>query len=56
MQGRPATLSTDALANMLDYLEEIKASGSVKLQNDIDFVILSVRSGLLLKGLGITIE
>jgi PKD repeat protein len=56
LQGIPATLSSEALADVLDYLEEIKASGSIKLQNDIDFVIVCVRSGLLLKGMGITIE
>ena len=56
VQGRPATLSSEALAGMLDYLDEIKAGGSIKLQNDIDFVMVCVRSGLLLKGLGITIE
>jgi len=56
VQGSPATLSAEKLAGMLDYLEEIKAGGSIKLQNDIDFVIVCVRSGLLLKGMGITIE
>ena len=56
VQGSPATLSAEKLAGMLDYLEELRAGGSLKLQNDIDFVIVCVRSGLLLKGLGITIE
>jgi PKD repeat protein len=56
VQGRPANLSAEALNEITYYLEELKLNGSIKLQYDINFVLLSVRSGQLLRGLGITIE
>ncbi len=56
VQGRPATLSSKALAGMLDYLEEIKDSGSLKLQMDIELVLMGLKDGYLLDGLNIKVQ
>ena len=56
VQGRPATLSSKALAGMLDYLEEIKDSGSLKLQMDIELVLMGLKDGYLLNGLNIKVK
>jgi PKD repeat protein len=56
VQGSPATLSAETLANMLDYLEELKAGGSLKLQMDIELVLMGLRGGYLLNGLNITVK
>ena len=56
VQGSPATLSSEALADVLDYLEEIKAGGSLKLQMDIEFVLMGLKDGYLLNGLNIKVK
>jgi PKD repeat protein len=56
VQGSPATLSSEALAGMLDYLDEIKAGGSLKLQMDIELVIMGLKDGYLLDGLNIKVQ
>ena len=56
LQGIPATLSSEALADVLDYLEEIKAGGSLKLQMDIELVLMGLKDGYLLDGLSIKVQ
>jgi PKD repeat protein len=56
VQGSPATLSAEKLAVMLDYLEELRAGGSLKLQMDIDLVLMGLRGGYLLDWLNIKVQ
>jgi PKD repeat protein len=56
LQGRSATVSPSALAEIIQYLEAVKARSSVMLQQDIDFVIVVLENGFLLNGLGITVR
>ncbi len=56
VQGSPATLSSEALAGMLDYLDEIKAGGSLKLQMDIELVLMGLKDGYLLDWLNIKVQ
>jgi PKD repeat protein len=56
VQGSPATLSAEKLAGMLDYLEELRAGGSLKLQMDIDLVLMGLRGGYLLDWLNIKVQ
>jgi PKD repeat protein len=56
LQGHPASVSFAAVADIIVYLEELKLKGSITLQQNIDFVILGIRNGLLLNGLGIAVQ
>ena len=56
LQGQPANVSSAAVGDVIGYLEDLKAESSIMLQYDIDFVIMGIRSGLLLDGLGITVQ
>jgi len=56
VQGSPATLSAEKLTGMLDYLEELRAGGSLKLQMDIDLVLMGLRGGYLLDWLNIKVQ
>ena len=56
LQGNPASVSPAAVADIIVYLEELKLKGSITLQQNIDFVILGIRNGLLLNGLGIAVQ
>jgi len=56
LQGHPASVSPAAVADIIVYLEELKLKGSITLQQNIDFVILGIRNGLLLNGLGIDVQ
>ena len=56
LQGQNATVSPAAVADVIGYLEDLKADGSIMFQYNIDFIILGIENGFLLNGLGITIE
>jgi PKD repeat protein len=56
LQGHQTNVSPAAVADVIVYLEELKLKGSITLQQNIDFVILGIRSGLLLNGLGIAVQ
>lgn len=54
--GKQAVVSTKQTKEVIQFLEEVKAMGSLKLQHDIDSVIKGIEYGYLLKGLGIHVE
>jgi PKD repeat protein len=56
LQGQDATVSPAAVADVIDYLEDLKAKSSIMFQYNINFIILGIENGFLLNGLGITIK
>jgi hypothetical protein len=56
LKGDPVTVSATVMNDTLDYLYKVKAHGSIKLQNDIDFMLLGVQNGYFLNALGIIIR
>ena len=56
LKGDPVTVSATVMNDTLDYLYKVKAHGSIKLQNEIDFMLLGVQNGYFLNALGIIIR
>ena len=54
--GEQAAVSAEQTAAVVRFLEELKARGSVRLQNDIDLLITGLEEGYLLQDLGIQVE
>jgi PKD repeat protein len=51
-----ADVSGEEIDEVIAFLEEVQAKGSLKLQMDINFIIHAIKRGRLLQGLGITID
>jgi DNA-binding beta-propeller fold protein YncE len=51
-----ADVSGDEIDEVIAFLEEVQAKGSLKLQMDINFIIHAIKRGRLLQGLGITVD
>ena len=56
LKGDPVTVPATVMNDTVDYLYKVKAHGSIKLQNDIDFMLLGVQNGYFLNALGIIIR
>lgn len=56
LQGEPVTVSADVLADAYGFFDELKAEGSIALQNDIDFIITGMQNGYFLDAMGISLE
>jgi PKD repeat protein len=54
--GEQAVVSADQIAEVVQFLEAIKARGSLRLQNDLDIIITGLTDGHLLQTLGIQVE
>ena len=51
-----ATVSAKELDAVITYLHEVQAKGSPTLQMDIDIIVMGIKRGYLLQGLGITVD
>ena len=51
-----ATVSAEELDEVITYLHEVQAKGSPTLQMDIDIIVMGIKRGYLLQGLGITVD
>ena len=51
-----AVVSAEQTEEVVQFLEEIKARGSVRLQKDLDVLITGIEDGYLLQDLGIQVE
>ena len=56
LKGDPVTVPATVMNDTFDYLYKVKAHGSIKFQNDIDFMLLGVQNGYFLNALGIIIQ
>jgi PKD repeat protein len=54
--GSQPVLSTDQEVEIVGFLEELQAKGSLRLQNDIKILIAEITDGYLLQDLGIRVE
>jgi PKD repeat protein len=54
--GEDVVVSAKQTAEVVRFLEAIKARGSIRLQNDIDMIITGLTDGHLLQDLGIQVE
>jgi PKD repeat protein len=49
-------VSENELDEVITFLDEVRAKGSLKLQRDIDFIRRAIEQGRLLQGMGITVD
>ncbi|MEI6127787.1 MAG: hypothetical protein WCQ99_14670, partial [Pseudomonadota bacterium] len=56
LNGDPVTVPAAVISDTFDYLNKVKAHGSITLQNDIDFILLGVQNNYFLNALGISIR
>jgi PKD repeat protein len=50
------TVSAKELDEVITYLHEVQAKGSLMLQMDIDIIVMGIERGYLLQGLGIKVD
>ena len=56
VQHGAATISSDELLEMYDFLTDLKAQANLRLHCNIDFVLRGMESGWLLQCMGITVQ
>jgi hypothetical protein len=49
-------VSAEQTAEVVQFLEAIKARGSIRLQKDLDMLIAAIEDGYLLRDLGIRLD
>jgi PKD repeat protein len=51
-----AVISAKELDEVITFLYEVQEKGSLKLQMDVNFIVMGIKRGQLLQGLGITVD